>query len=255
MKISIITPTYNSDKYIKETMDSIHDQSYRDFEHIVVDGLSNDRTLDIVKTYSQVFLISEKDKGQSDALNKGFSLAKGDILAWQNSDDLYFKDTFKSVVECFQANPDIDVVYGFYQLIGSKGEWICDVYPIKWNATLFSRGRFCPPQPTVFWRKSVWQKCGPLNEALHYCMDVDFYSRSINSNFKFRRVDKMLGKFRIHESSKTQNKNNQRDVKREYMNVLKKNFRFNLIDVVIFEFFQFRSKITKSIKLNFLKRI
>src|SRR4051812_24806692 len=97
LKISIVTPTYNSALYIRETMESIHSQSYKNFEHIVMDGLSKDNTVAIVEEYPNAKVISEKDSGQSDALNKGFKLVTGDILAWQNADDLYCPNAFQTV--------------------------------------------------------------------------------------------------------------------------------------------------------------
>jgi glycosyltransferase involved in cell wall biosynthesis len=255
MKLSIVTPVYNSGKYIRETIESIANQSYRNFEHIIMDGLSTDNTLEIAKEYKHIKCISEKDTGQSNAINKGFRMATGDILAWQNADDTYFPDTFEAVVTHFHDHPDVDIVYGYYQLIDGESRWMCDVYPIDWNRWLFAHGRFCPPQPTVFWRRKVYEAIGELDEKLHYCMDVDFYSRSINKKFNFGRIPKMLGKFRIHEQSKTQNKVNDRRVHDEYKNVLSMNFNYSKLDLLFFEVFQQRSKLAKNIKLKVFKKL
>lgn len=254
MKISIVTPTYNSENYIQETIDSIHSQSYKNFEHLVIDGLSKDNTVDIIKRANNITLVSEKDNGQSDALNKGFKLASGDLLAWQNADDLYLPGAFETVIRFFQMNPQVDVVYGYYQLIDSKSKWICDVYTPGWNTWAFSHGRFCPPQPTVFWRRRVHQKVGQLNEKLHYCMDVDFYSRAVNNNFKFARIPEMLGQFRVHTESKTQNEENEKKVAAEYKHVLAENFKYTKTDSFFFELFKFRASITKSLKMKWFKR-
>lgn len=255
MKISIVTPTYNSGPYIKETMESIHQQSYKNFEHFVMDGLSTDNTSQIVKEYKNAVLVSEKDSGQSDALNKGFNMAQGDILAWQNADDVYLPDTFDIVVDFFKNNPDVDLVYGYYQLMDSESKWICDVYPIQWNTWLFAHGRFSPPQPTAFWRRRVHEQVGQLNEKLHYCMDVDFYSRAVNKNFKFSRIPKIMGKFRIHTESKTQNSANEKKVFAEYRDVLATNFNYTPADSFFFELFKLRASVTKSLKMNWLKKI
>jgi len=254
MKISIVTPTYNSAKYVRETMDSIHAQNYHDLEHIVMDAVSRDNTLDIVKEYNGVTVISEKDKGQSDALNKGFKHVTGDILAWQNSDDLYCKDTFTTVEKYFREHPEVDMVYGNYQLIDSESNWICDVFPPHWNKWLFVHGRFCPVQPSVFWRKTVWDEAGPLSEHLHFCMDVDFYSRSVNKKFKIAKIDHILGIFRVHDTSKTQNKENQRKVYNEYKKVLADNFNYSLADSALFEFFTARAKVAGIVKQKILKK-
>lgn len=255
MLISIVTPVYNSGKYIRETIDSIANQSYRNFEHIVIDALSTDNTLEIIKEYKDIQYLSEKDNGQSDAINKGFNMAKGDILAWQNADDIYFPDTFETVVNFFKENPDVDIVYGYYQLIDSNSKWICDVYPIKWNQWLFAHGRFCPLQPTVFWRRRVFECIGQLNVDLHYCMDVDFFSRAIKNELKFERIPGMIGKFRVHDQSKTQSKSNKQKVYEEYKKVLRTNFHYNFIDVFFFEFFQYRAQLSSIVKQKWLKKL
>ena len=255
MKISVVTPVYNGEKYIRETIDSISRQSNQNFEHIVIDGLSTDETMAIVNEYKHIKWVSERDSGQSNAINKGFKLSRGDVLAWQNADDIYFPDTFEIVINFFKENPGIDIVYGYYQLIGFDGKWICDVYPMSWNAWMFAHGRFCPPQPTIFWKKTVFEKLGYIDEGLRYCMDVDFYSRAVNQGFKVGRIDKMLGKFRIHDQSKTQDVRNERKVHEEYKRVLSRNFKYTKLDSVLFEFFQYRAKLTKYLKCNFLKKI
>lgn len=255
MKISIITPVYNCEKYIRETIESIANQNYKNFEHIVIDAASNDNTLEIIKEYNHIKYLSEKDNGQSEAINKGFRIAQGDILAWQNADDIYFPDTFETVINFFIKNPEVDIVYGYYQLIGSASEWICDVFPIQWNRWMFVHGRFCPPQPTVFWRRRVFKAIEELDEKLHYCMDVDFYSRAVNKEFKFERIPKMIGKFRIHNQSKTQNKNNEKKVYEEYKNVLSTRFNYTFIDSLVFEFFKIRAMLSKNIKQKWLKKI
>lgn len=255
LKISIVTPTYNSANYIRQTMDSIHDQSYKNIEHIVMDGLSKDNTVEIVRQYSDAIVISAKDEGQSDALNKGFALVTGDILAWQNADDLYCPEAFHKVVEFFEANPAVDVVYGDYQLIDQEGKWICDVHPIQWNEWMFAHGRFCPAQPTVFWRRRVYDAIGSLNSRLHYCMDVDFYSRIVKKGFTFRKLPALLGQFRVHEESKTQNKDNDRELYREHYQVLSTNFDYNPVDRLYYNFFKFRTRITRNLKMRWLKKI
>jgi glycosyltransferase involved in cell wall biosynthesis len=254
MKISIVTPTYNSANYVRDTLESIHSQSYKNFEHIVADGLSKDNTTEIVKSYTAIRLVSEKDRGQSDALNKGFRMATGDILAWQNADDLYCEGAFQKVIDFFQANPTVDIVYGHYQLIDSDGKLICNVYPIEWNQWMFAHGRFVPLQPTVFWRRRVADAIGPLNEDLHYCMDVDFFSKAAVKGFKFARIPQILGQFRVHQQSKTQNSVNDRKVKSEHRQVLADNFGYNAFDHLIFSILHARAKVGKFVKGIILKK-
>ena len=253
MKISIVTPVYNCEKYIRETIESIKNQSYQNFEHIIIDGKSTDNTLSIIKEYNYLSLISEKDQGQTDAINKGFRLTNGDILAWQNADDTYEPETFKKVVDFFKNNKDVDVLYGSYKVIDSKSTWVCDVYNKKWNKFLFSHGRFVPLQPTVFWRRSVYEQIGELDIALHFCMDVDFFARA-SQKFKFASTKEFLGSFRIHNESKTHNPINKLDVLKEMHVVLAKNFKYNFIDSSIFWLFMLRANIAEFIKTKWLKR-
>lgn len=255
MMISIITPTYNSAPYLRETLKSIHDQSYKNFEHIVIDGHSKDDTCSIVAVFENVLLVSEADSGQSDAINKGFRRLKGDIIAWQNADDTYLPGAFESVIKFFNDNPEVDLVYGYYQLIDSSSQWICDVYPMNWNEWMFKHGRFVPLQPTVFWRRRVFESIGLLDESLHYCMDVDYFARALNKGFKFARIPLVLGQFRVHNESKTQNWHNEKVVRREYKSVLAKHFDYGIIDSLVFDFFQLRAKVTKTIKFNILKKV
>lgn len=254
MKISIVTPCYNSGQHIEATIKSIWSQDYQNFEHIVMDGLSKDNTVDIVKRYPGIRLFSERDTGQSNALNKGFRKTTGDILAWQNADDIYHPGAFKKVVEVFEQHPEIDLIYGNYTLIRPDDSWICDVYPPTWNEWKFIHGRFVPLQPTVFWRRKVYETVGDLDELLHYCMDVDFFSRCVLKKFRFQHVDFMLGGFRVHDESKTQNASNRERVAAEYLSVLSRNFHYNLFDKSVFKFFEVRSRLAKTIKLKWPKK-
>lgn len=252
MNISIITPTYNSGKYIEQMIESIHSQKYPKLEHYVFDSQSKDDTIRILTKYNdQIFWESKKDSGQSDAINKGFKKVSGDIIAWQNADDLYEMDTFEFIADFFTRNPNVGMIYGSYHEIDEQGKRICTVKTKPWNKQRFKRGRFCPVQPTVFWRKEVLNRVGLLNEELNYCMDVDFYSRVIKAGFVIEGVDKVLGSFRVHNESKTQNKENRIDHKNEYLKVLSANFKFRKIDAIYFEYYYQRSQIAARIKRIF----
>lgn len=253
MKFSIIVPVYNGEKYIQETLDSIFTQSYENYEVILMDAVSSDSTLEIAAKYDMLKIISEKDNGQSDAINKGFKIATGDILAWQNADDTYLPNCFEEVADYFQKNPEVSLVYGYYELIDENSKWICDVKPIGWNEWLFKHGRFCPVQPTVFWRRNVYETVGELDTSLNYCMDVDLYAR-ISKRFKVQLLPKVLGKFRVHQESKTQNSYNKSVVRGEYLKVLSRNFHFNITDRMLFNLFQKRADVASVIKRKWLKK-
>ncbi len=254
LKFSIVTPCFNTGKYVDETIRNIAAQTYRNVEHIVMDGGSTDNTLSILKSHPHILWTSEKDKGQSDAINKGFKRATGEIFAWQNADDLYFPDALETVADFFNKNTEVDLVYGEYQQISPDGSWICDVHPPAWNPWLFGHGRFAPVQPTVFWRRHVFEAYGELDLGLNYCMDIDFYSQS-SKKFRFARIQKMLGKFRVHDDSKTQNPENERKVYLEYRKVLARNFSYGPLDYLAFNGFYYRSRIAAKVKARWLKRI
>jgi glycosyltransferase involved in cell wall biosynthesis len=247
VKFSIITPSYNSGKFIEATLKSIVAQAGEEVEHIVMDGGSKDDTAVIMARYPHIRFFSEKDKGQSDALNKGFAKCTGEILAWQNADDLYAPGAFGIVSKFFTENPDVDLVYGDYQLIREDGSVLNHVHPIEWSQWFFSHGRFVPLQPTVFWRRKVYETLGDLDLSLHYCMDVDFFCRA-SKRFKFKKIPAMLGQFRIHQDSKTQNRDNDRKVRAEYHNVLAKHFDYGAWDHIIFKAFELRSAIARIVK-------
>ncbi len=251
--ISIVTPTLNSALFLKPTIESISSQTHSDFEHIVVDSCSTDGTTALARAYRHVRLIVEKDNGQSEAINKGFRLATGDILAWQNADDLYCPDAFDTVTRYFDEHPDVHVVYGGYQVIDVEGNKVCTVHPPQWNEWLFAHGRFVPPQPTCFWRREVYEAVGEVNETLHYCMDVDFYARAAK-RFRFAKLPVLLGKFRVHQNSKTQNAANYRRVRKEYHGILKRHYSYGCIDEMVFWLFQERSRLTTFLTRNVIKR-
>ncbi len=233
-------------------MQSIHSQRYSNLEHFVFDARSSDETSEILKQYDDhIYWISEKDDGQSNAINKGFRKVTGDIVAWQNADDLYESDTFEFVSSFFKENPHVGLIYGAYYEIDELGKRLSTVKAKSWNEYKFKYGRFCPVQPTVFWRKEVLDKVGLLDESLNYCMDVDFYSRVLKGGFNIKGINKVLGSFRVHQESKTQNLANRKSHKKEYLKVLKKHFRYGLIERIIFELYYYRSQLAMKFKRYF----
>ncbi len=247
MKFSIITPSYNSEKYISDTIESIENQSIQDVEHIVVDGASDDDTINIVNKYQGITLISEPDNGQSDAINKGLKKASGDIVAWQNADDIYLPHCFERVADFFEENSDVKMVYGYYQRIDPQVKKLADVHPPSYKKWKFKYGRFYPVQPSVFFRKEVFEELGYLDESLHYCMDIDLYCRIVG-RYKIGRIPHMLGAFRVHDESKTQNKENYAQVKEELFKVLNRYYTYSSIGKMLFEIFQARAKIGAYLK-------
>jgi len=187
---------------------SVIGQKYSNMEHIIIDGLSSDGTVNILHKYSekhQIKWISEKDNGQSEAINKGLNIAKGDIIGWINSDDTYLPGAVNKVVEIFKKNPEIDWLYGDAYWINKKDE-IIGVYKSH-NFSfekLICQGMFIP-QPTIFLRKTLLQKTGSLDETLSTTMDYDFCIR-LGLFGKCKYIPAFLATRRIHEETKTEQK-------------------------------------------------
>jgi glycosyltransferase involved in cell wall biosynthesis len=178
--VSIITPSYQQGQFIQQTIDSVLGQTYPHLEYIVMDGGSQDGTVDILKRYTdpRMTWTSEKDGGQTNAINKGWHRSKGDILAWLNSDDVYFPDTVASAVAYLEANQHIDWIYGvatFIEKDGSAGYFRYPTYAWSYQK-LLDVGCYIM-QPTVFLRRRVFEAMGDLDESLHFGMDYEYWLR------------------------------------------------------------------------------
>jgi glycosyltransferase involved in cell wall biosynthesis len=208
-KVSIITPSYNHAEFIEETLDSVANQNYPNIEHIVVDGGSNDGTIDILekrKRDERLTYVSEPDQGQSDAINKGIRLATGEIVAWLNSDDYYISpDVVLSVSKFFQRNPQADVVYGRGNFVDNDGNILREAYVHKDDQNLLFSFAWAVGilQPAVFFRKSVFNKVGYLDVENHTCMDYEFWVRLTHRGVKMHFLNKKLAQARYHEDMKS----------------------------------------------------
>lgn len=201
--VSFVTPSYNTLKYIKDTINSIHSQSYPNLQHIIMDGGSNDGTVEYVRSLNNITFISEKDEGQSNAINKAFKLCEGDIIGWLNSDDTSNPGAIDYVVKYFDAHPEIEYIHSDVNIIDEKGLVIGR--SIGENLTL-DKILFKNPvkQPSLFMRKSVLEKLGSLREDLHYVMDMEFWLRISLNNIKGVYIsDEVLANFRMMPGTKT----------------------------------------------------
>lgn len=207
-KISIITPSFNQGQFIEQTIKSVIGQNYPNLEYIVMDGGSTDGTLDILKKYEkELKWLSGKDKGQSDAINKGLKMATGEIVAWLNSDDYYLPGTLNKVAKYFETHTDGQWVTGDYVIIDGKGKeiqsWIRQYKNMLRLGNSFGMLSFANyiPQPSTFWKKSLMEKAGFLHEEYHLCMDYDLWLRFMKLQ-KPGVIDSPLSAFRIHGQSK-----------------------------------------------------
>jgi glycosyltransferase involved in cell wall biosynthesis len=180
-KITIVTPSYNQGIFIDQTIRSVLSQGYENLEYIVIDGGSTDDSLSIINSYSSKIsrIISEPDKGQSDAINKGFQLATGEILGWLNSDDILLPGSLNKVAGYFSQNPGCKWVAGncIFTNIFLKPVWQYNVPQIKPEEYLkFWEGNYLS-QPSVFFKKELFDEAGGVNIDLHYAMDLDLWLR------------------------------------------------------------------------------
>lgn len=205
-KISIVTPSFNQGAFIEQTIKSVLDQGYPNLEYIIIDGGSTDNTLDILKKYDDKidYWVSEPDYGQSDAINKGFSKATGDIFYWINSDDYLLFNALNTISKIdwsegvgavvgrgHKVNLNNKIVYSpaYYSPITTESLF-------KWTVNK----NFM--QPACFFSKESWEMCGPLNKDLHFCLDVDLWIK-ISKKFKFKRIKNNIAHAYIHEDAKT----------------------------------------------------
>jgi glycosyltransferase involved in cell wall biosynthesis len=207
-KISIITPSYNQGKFIEQTIQSVLSQNYSDLEYIVMDGGSTDNTVEILKKYGgKLKWFSEKDKGQSDAINKGLKMATGDIVTWLNSDDYYLPETLKKVGEFFINNAKAQWVTGDYKIVDENGKEIQSfvrsykniLRSLPFSSTLYIANYI--NQPSTFWKRSLMNEVGFVNENYHLCMDYDLWLR-IYQKYPLNTLNTPLSAFRIHSTSK-----------------------------------------------------
>jgi glycosyltransferase involved in cell wall biosynthesis len=203
-KISIVTPSYNQGRFIETTIQSVLSQNYPNLEYFVMDGGSTDETVKILKRYESrfTFWTSEKDGGQSHAINKGFARSTGDILAWINADDIYLKDSFAYAARFFREHPRTMMLYGGWQVVDEGGRVIESRKARKFDLREAFFEDSLIGQPAVFFRKEFFQKIGWLDEALQYVMDYDLWLRGA-MKVEMRRTPRALAAFRRHQSQKT----------------------------------------------------
>ena len=202
--VTVVTPSFNQGRFIRHTIESVLAQDYPGIEYIIMDAGSTDETASVVKEYAgRLAWISEPDRGQSHAINKGFQLARGELVAWLNSDDVFLPGAVRAAVEAFERHPGMGAVYGEGYLLDREGAVKCrfpHTRPMNiWRLVHLSDFIL---QQTVFFRKSIFAEIGFLNEALHYTMDWDILIR-IATRYEVGYIDKDMAALREHEAAKS----------------------------------------------------
>jgi cellulose synthase/poly-beta-1,6-N-acetylglucosamine synthase-like glycosyltransferase len=210
-RISVITPSFNQAAYLEQTISSVLGQNYPNLEYIIIDGGSTDGSIDIIRKFTNriAYWVSEKDRGQTHAINKGLQKATGDIIAYLNSDDFYLEGTLARVAEHFSRHPEVDLVHGRCRVVDERGlkigercgsitcyEEILDLWDVWWNGRNFV-------QPEVFWTKRIGDRIGPFQEELYWVMDYEYWLRILRAGGRVGFVDAELAAFRLQPNQKS----------------------------------------------------
>ena len=211
MKVSIVTPCYNAVATLEETIRSVLDQKGVDLEYIICDGGSGDGTADIIRRHASqlAWWVSERDRGQVDAINKGFARATGDVLGFLNGDDMLVPGALEAVCEIFEKKPDADIVQGGVEWIDFGGRPIgthlgdmnsledaLDIFRVWWGNRQWV-------QPEVFYRRALKDRAGAFDERYHLAFDYDFWVRCFRTGARVQRIPETLVRFRRHAAQKS----------------------------------------------------
>jgi glycosyltransferase involved in cell wall biosynthesis len=202
--ISVVTPSFNQARFLERTMESVLGQDYPHIEYVVVDGGSTDASPEIIRKYASrlAWWVSEPDTGQTDAINKGFAHARGDILAWLNSDDTWLPGAAAAAVEAFSQYPDCGLIYGAANYIDEQDRVIGRFPAAQTDHRLLRQGYVHIPQQAAFFRADLWRTVGPLDPSFYFAMDYDLWTR-IAGSARLKFIPHVWANFRIHGAAKT----------------------------------------------------
>lgn len=202
--VSIVTPSYNQARFLEATIQSVLSQNYPRLEYIIVDGGSIDGSVEVIRKYESklAWWVSEKDRGQTDALNKGFARAKGDTLAWLNSDDTYAPGAIASAAKYLQMHREVGLVYGDANYIDEQGKIIGRFPAAPTDLQRLRQGYVHIPQQASFFRGALWRTLGPLDPSFYFAMDYDLWVR-IASHSEVKYMPETWANFRLHAAGKT----------------------------------------------------
>lgn len=204
VSFSIVTPSYNQARFLRQNIQSVLEQDMPAVEHIVVDGGSTDGSVEILKEYPHLKWVSERDKGQSDALNKAMKMSSNEIIVWINSDDFIAPGCLRKIADFFSERPDATILCGNTVVVDERGTVVRHIgprldpyalrHPWKTDTSVFQQG--------VVFRRAVYERCGPIDAELHMAMDYDFFLRATEAYaVSYLPID--IGCFRVYAGTKT----------------------------------------------------
>lgn len=204
--VTIVTPSFNQAPFLERTILSVLGQNYPNIEYIVMDGGSNDGSAEIISRYADrlAYWESQKDKGQTDAINKGFARAHGEILAWLNSDDVLYPHAVSEAVAYLTKHPECGLVYGDSDFINAEDRVIGRFNAKQTDYKKLTQGYVHIPQQSAFWRADLWKQVGPLDDTIYFAMDYDLWLRLAKvSEVKYLADTQPWSAFRLHADAKT----------------------------------------------------
>ena len=245
--VSVITISYNQQNFIEDTIKSVLAQNYPNIEYIIIDAGSHDGSRDIIMKYQDQInkIIFEKDDGPGDGLNKGFKIAKGDIICWLNSDDILLNDSIEKIVQTFNGNNNVDVVYGNAWIIDQYGNRVRKFYSDKFNTTMALYGASIISQQSTFIKKKSYLKTCGFNEHNKISWDSELFLDLALNGSKFYKINDFLSSLRIHDEGITGSRLHNEKMNDEQKKILSrvKKRKFNNIDYIINYFFHFYRKL------------
>lgn len=270
-KISIVTPSYNQGQYLEDTIVSVLGQFYPNIEYLIYDGGSNDESVNIIKKYEAqiTYWVSQKDKGQSDAINKGFSRSTGEILMWLNSDDVLLPNVLNFIAQQYIEKGD-GIYFGnciHFKELSPKGINAFGSNVIANEKTISLELADGIIQPSSFWSKKVWIENGNLEENFHFGFDWEWFLRAKMNGIPFYSFNKPISLYRFHDDHKTGVGGRKRQEElleiytfyspfyaKLYKIMMEENFTFSFYEKVLVRFYRLFSKKEFS-KVHFLKII
>ncbi len=202
-QVCVITPSFNQGRFIERTIESVLTQKVDALDYVVMDGGSDDQTVEVLRSFQdRLRWVSEPDRGQTHAVNKGLVATGAGIIGWLNSDDVYFPGALETIRTFFDNNPEVDLVYGQAHHIGEDDEFL-ENYPTEpWDAERLSETCFLC-QPATFFRRRLVERIGPLDETLQFCMDYEFWLRASQAGARFGFIEQPLAGSRLYATNKT----------------------------------------------------